>query len=187
MRHLFARMAILVPAIVVASCYLPQPLHRAALDGDLNAVKTLLDKGADVNAWDSGTALMWASKNGHTSVARLLIDRGAKLDEGNVAGDTPLGLAAQFGHIDIVRILIEKGADVERARVGLEKRAAEFAKDPDFAEEAARCENAIKLLDRLSPAAPAQENPAPAPPAACAKDTECKGNRICVDGACREP
>jgi hypothetical protein len=42
----------------------------------------------------------------------------------------------------------------------------------------------------LKPAAPAPPTPPPTPPAplaGCAKDTDCKGDRICRTGACTDP
>jgi len=56
---------------------------EAVITGDINQVKVLLNKGADVNAKDEAgqTALMWATITGHitgyTDMAKLLINKGA--------------------------------------------------------------------------------------------------------------
>jgi ankyrin repeat protein len=55
-------------------------LSFAADRGQVEIVKLLLDRGADVNAKDSFygvTPLVWAASNGHVEVARILLARGA--------------------------------------------------------------------------------------------------------------
>ncbi len=55
-------------------------LIDAAKKGDTAGIKALLDKGADVNAKNNNgvTALIWASKKGHTGIVQLLKKAGAK-------------------------------------------------------------------------------------------------------------
>jgi hypothetical protein len=55
-------------------------LSFAADRGQVEIVKLLIDRGADVNAKDSFyavTPLVWAANNGHVEVARILLSRGA--------------------------------------------------------------------------------------------------------------
>lgn len=49
----------------------------AASDGDLDAVKTYLKDGLDVNSqdWDKLTALVAAASQGHFKVVKLLLDK----------------------------------------------------------------------------------------------------------------
>ena len=56
--------------------------------------------GADVDCIGSNndTALHVASINGEVHVVRLLLERGAKIDEKSKSGQTPLMLAASGGH-----------------------------------------------------------------------------------------
>ena len=52
----------------------------AARAGNVDAVRLLLDRGADVNArekYKGQTALMWAAAERHPAVVKLLLDRGA--------------------------------------------------------------------------------------------------------------
>lgn len=58
-------------------------LRWAAVKGRTQAVKMLLDHGADVHA--DGGALRWAAGNGHTPVVKLLLERGAVVDLNAIA------------------------------------------------------------------------------------------------------
>jgi ankyrin repeat protein len=57
------------------------PLHFAAADGDLETVKLLVGKGADVNARDdrNDSPLSLAQKGKHQQVVDFLRASGAKL------------------------------------------------------------------------------------------------------------
>ena len=93
-------------------------------------VRLLLDAGGRVNAGlvPSGlTALMMASKDGHTEVTQLLLDRGA--DPTAACSDdhsNALMLAASWGHIDTVQLLASFGTDVD-ARTVEDETACDFA------------------------------------------------------------
>jgi ankyrin repeat protein len=88
------------------------PLMFAAAAGSAEAMKLLLDKGADpkaVNMFGS-TALMWCATD--LAKVRLLVDRGADVKAVSKQGRTALQLAAMSDHsADIVRLLLAKGAD----------------------------------------------------------------------------
>jgi ankyrin repeat protein/beta-lactamase regulating signal transducer with metallopeptidase domain len=109
---LTARAQTEAPKLQVKSTH---PLHEAALTGDINKVRSLLSKGADVNEKDPGgkTALHCASEEGHAEVARLLISQGARVNATNtVEALTPLHYAARRGSKQTVELLLSKGADV---------------------------------------------------------------------------
>jgi ankyrin repeat protein len=99
-------------------------LHHAAVSGDIQTVKLLLDNGADVDAkWDGyrdgATPLHLAAAKGHTETAKLLLDRGALINAENERGDwriygTPLDAAASEGHTETVKLLLDRGARVEQ-------------------------------------------------------------------------
>jgi ankyrin repeat protein len=61
-----------------------QDLIRASRTGDLTKVKTLINKGADLNAVDRDgwTPYLAASAEGNWRVMKLLADHGAKTDPG---------------------------------------------------------------------------------------------------------
>lgn len=91
-------------------------LFKAALDGDYEAVKRLLDSGAaSVNdADDAGwTALHYAST---AAVAELLMGRGADANRQSNVGFTPLHTAAMLGRLETIVALLHSGPDREEPR-----------------------------------------------------------------------
>jgi ankyrin repeat protein len=89
------------------------PLLLAALFGNTEAVKLLLDAGADPRATtnDGASALMWGARNGE--IVDRLIDRGADVNAKSKVGRTPLIIAASYANnLDAVRALLAAGADV---------------------------------------------------------------------------
>lgn len=93
---------------------LNEQLWEAARKGDPAEVKTLLDKGADVNAKFryGATALFKAAERGHTEVVKLLIERGADVGvRDTFYGATALFWAMDKGHTGVVRALLSKSAD----------------------------------------------------------------------------
>ena len=88
-------------------------LYQAAANGDIEQVKNLIAQGADVNAevaigW---SPLLAAVDEGHTQVVKVLLEHGAKVDDGH-GWYTPLYYAIKNGHKEIVKTLISGGADV---------------------------------------------------------------------------
>ena len=55
------------------------PIHRAAREGHTDAVKLLMDHGAnnDVKDNDGETPIYWAAVKGHTGTVKLLLSAGA--------------------------------------------------------------------------------------------------------------
>jgi ankyrin repeat protein len=124
----------LAPALAIAG--VSDDFIEAAKRGDLAAVKSLLARGADINAREnvgltasigaSGqlnvnkakgnagyTALIIASENGDDEIARFLLAKGAAVNavEG-IFGDTALIKAAWADKKEVVQMLLAKGADV---------------------------------------------------------------------------
>lgn len=90
-------------------------LRNAAGSGDLNAVRSLLARGANVNAGDSlgDTALIDAAENGHLDVVKTLLADHADVRVHGNSGATALDQAASTGHVGIVRELLRHGAPVD--------------------------------------------------------------------------
>ncbi len=91
------------------------PLHVAAYDGNLDAVKAELAKGISVDVRNAmrRTPLYNAAKRGHLVIATHLIEQGADVNAIADQGFTPMYVAAQNGHRDIVDLLITKGVDLK--------------------------------------------------------------------------
>ena len=86
------------------------PLMLAALAGELEICRLLIQKNADVNkpGW---TPLHYASTNGHLPVINLLLDEHAYIDAASPNGTTPLMMAAHYGTPAAVKLLLTAGAD----------------------------------------------------------------------------
>ena len=85
----------------------------AAMKRDKQALRTLLQKKADVNAKqvDGTTALHWAVRFDDIEMAELLIRADANVTAATRAGATPLQLAAVNGNAAMIETLIKAGAD----------------------------------------------------------------------------
>ena len=111
-------------------------LMRAALEGELETVKALLESGADVNTKDSAgrTALMFAVTNMQTKCAKALVEHGADVNARANDGCTALMLAASAGATEIVRLLLSKGADIGAEFTQTGKRALTLAKEKGYSD-----------------------------------------------------
>ncbi len=110
------------------------PLMKAAEFGHTNVVKLLIERGANVNmsvnctltdikssensiingvflppetSIHGYTALMFAAKNGHTDVVKLLLDNGADIHAKSMESESAHTLAKINGHADIEEILMK--------------------------------------------------------------------------------
>ena len=77
-------------------------------------VQLLLDFGANPNApcMNDQTALSMAAANGCESVAKLLLEEGANVDQAN---NVALHMGAKYGRVEIVKILLSAGANPNAA------------------------------------------------------------------------
>lgn len=93
------------------------PLYLAALHGNTEAARLLLEHGADINhvAIQKGpeTALHMAAGAGHLDVVKLLVSRGADINCRTRFGSTPLCDAAWNSQISVLEWLVANGADVK--------------------------------------------------------------------------
>ena len=114
------------------------PLHLAACYWHTEIAKLLLEKGAGVNQADEGgmtpldiadndeirellrakggkESLFGAACNGHTEVAKLLLENGADPNQATSNGWTPLLRAALYGRTETVKLLLDAGAKINQA------------------------------------------------------------------------
>jgi ankyrin repeat protein len=82
------------------------------LDGNVDSVKNLVNKGALVNAeYSEGhTPLMYASFNGELDIVQVLTNSGVNVNSRDKNHTTSLMYAAGEGHSEIVKTLLKKGA-----------------------------------------------------------------------------
>ena len=90
------------------------PVADAAMRGDVEAVRSLVRAGADVNAsqGDGMTALHWAADRGDVVMTGVLLEAGSNVDAGTRIGRyTPLHIATRQGRRGVVEALLGAGAD----------------------------------------------------------------------------
>ena len=82
---------------------------------NIDAVKALLEAGADVNepAYTTKTPLHYASHSRNKEILKLMMTEGADLEAKTEQGFTPLSYAIGLNHPDNCRVLLEAGADVD--------------------------------------------------------------------------
>jgi ankyrin repeat protein len=121
-RHQFVgALAVLVLAATAYIGGAGSEVADAVRKGDKTALRTLLQKKADVNApqVDGATALHWAVYRDDLEAADLLIRAGANVKAANREGVTPLAMAALYGNTQMIDKLLKSGADVkQRGPVG---------------------------------------------------------------------
>ena len=102
------------------------PLFFACSQCNLDLVRLLLDRGADVNASDArgDNALMqfctitnhWTSPaNSIRPIAELLIDKGIDITKADRGGLTALSMASLYQNVEAARVLLAHGADFDCA------------------------------------------------------------------------
>jgi len=92
-------------------------LERAARDGDVDAIRRLLDAGASVDGMDGAdepapAPLAFAAAAGRVDAVRALVDAGANVERRDQCNVTALRYAAAYGECETVRALVDLGADV---------------------------------------------------------------------------
>jgi Ankyrin repeats (3 copies) len=128
---------ILTLALLVSSASraddLTDDLLAATRKGDVAQVKTLLDKGASVNAKSpyGQTPLFFACDRGYTEIVKLLVDRGADVNvEDTFYHASALSWAAQKNRTEIVKLLLDHGAKSpgEVVMAGVQMKKPELVK-----------------------------------------------------------
>lgn len=90
-------------------------LYTAIYAGDHDAVRALLEHGADLTRQEgsyAGTAIMFAADSGDIEMVDLLLEHGADVNgrDGSY-GDAAINWASYAGHLAMVEHLLTKGAD----------------------------------------------------------------------------
>ncbi|WP_422079361.1 ankyrin repeat domain-containing protein [Ulvibacterium sp.] len=91
-------------------------LLSAVRHGDMQRVKTLVQRGANVNVMvrGDGTPLTNAITHKYFEIAEFLLNNGADPNLGTQADGYPLWLAAAANNMELIQLLADKGADVDQ-------------------------------------------------------------------------
>ncbi len=89
-------------------------IHKAAINGDLEGVKYLLQNGYKVttNGKDKAKALHYAVSSGNYELVEFLLKNKSKVNHTNIYKETPLHYISEKTTIEIIELLIENGADI---------------------------------------------------------------------------
>ncbi len=92
------------------------PLHFATSSRQIECVKLLIERGADITlaAREGLTPVHVAAGIGHSDILKVFIDNGAdiNIEADNDYGSLPIHLAATSGDLESVKMLIDHGAEV---------------------------------------------------------------------------
>jgi ankyrin repeat protein len=139
-------------AITFSATAADQPFIEAVKHGDIDAVITLLDNGADVDqpAADGTSALTHAAYRNDLAMLEMLLFKGeARVGVANDYGATALYVAAARADTDLVERLLRAGADADasllsgetplmvasnRGRLEVAKLLLEYGADPNAKE-----------------------------------------------------
>jgi ankyrin repeat protein len=123
---------VLITATILACILLPisaiadepsvnHELLQAAEKWSFEQIKTLVEKGGDVNAkdeLDSSTVLMKAAASGNLEATKFLINKGADVKAVDMNRETVLMKGAESGNLEVVKLLVNRGIDVKAKDVG---------------------------------------------------------------------
>jgi len=109
------------------------PLHLAGFFGHVDAVRLLLERGADANVFSINTM---RNTPLHAGLAgplpaegvRLLVEAGADVGARQHGGYVPLHSAANRGIVELIDLLLDRGADPDAAAED-GRRPLDFAKE----------------------------------------------------------
>ncbi|GMH44719.1 hypothetical protein BSKO_12671 [Bryopsis sp. KO-2023] len=93
-------------------------IHEASYYGNVDALRGLLDQGADIEekSRSGAAALYLAAQEGHLNAVKFLLDEGAdietRLNSRFSPAVTPLIIASENAHLAVVKELIARGADI---------------------------------------------------------------------------
>jgi hypothetical protein len=128
-------------------------LNEAALCGQLEMVKALMERGANLNTQDNAmgyTPIAWACEEGHLEIAETLIAAGADINAASKKYKrTPLIAAAANGHLDIVKLLIKSGANVDLQTISEQNALTEARKNGH--------ESVVKYLSKCGTSEPTKK------------------------------
>jgi hypothetical protein len=104
---------------------LKQSLFDSCKYGYCGFITHILDKNPlwieARSSYGVSTPLHYAAYHGQTGVVKILLDKGAKIEDQGKYRYTPLNWAARKGHTEVVKILLEHKAKVEQKDIDVAK------------------------------------------------------------------
>jgi len=97
-------------------------LHLASYCDQVEVVRLIVNRDADINIRDAdinirdakkNTALHYAAESCSVGIIKLLIDKGMSVNLTNTENSTPLHISVQFGHLDAMKALVGEGATID--------------------------------------------------------------------------
>lgn len=125
----------------------PASVVDAAMTGNRDAVKTLLQNGADVNTalGDGMTALHYAATRNDADLAKLLLVAGANIKATTrMGGYTPVLLAAKGGNAAVLDVLLSSGNGADLANTATVNGTTALM----FAAQSGKVDAVTLLLDK---------------------------------------
>jgi ankyrin repeat protein len=139
-------------------------LHWAANNGRVEALRVLVELGADKDAKTARgkTPLHLAAAMGHVEAIKALVQLGAQLDAQTADEETPLQMSVRAGHHQAAQLLreLERTARTRKAAATSEsiQQAAELADrnaaaliEEEEREEAAKAQSKVRGVVELEP------------------------------------
>src|SRR5262245_57411617 len=105
---------VILTSVILTAAAIDAPVANAVMNGDRDAVRSLLKQKVNVNAaqGDGMTALHWAAFRDDVEVAQLLVQSGANAKATTRNGAlTPIFMAAKNGSPRMIELLLKAGAD----------------------------------------------------------------------------
>ena len=160
MKKIFNIIFILFLLILLTGCAPKQaimsPLTQAIKEGDINAARDLLNRGANVNQEVDchlpdlavvSPLLICAAGYGNNDAIKLLLDKGVNIDTQSAVGWTALSYAVYQGKTKTAQLLIDRGADVDIAAALLERYNTKY---PNVSSPFPDYKLALKLLGKYA-------------------------------------
>jgi len=96
-------------------------LHRAAVNGDNELIKRLINRGVQIRSDEGNSALRGATSAGQFHTVQLLVENGVNINSRNSEGNSALNIAYDRGEMEIYNFLLANGAiEFERREVAVQ-------------------------------------------------------------------
>ncbi|XP_056003197.1 uncharacterized protein LOC125661001 [Ostrea edulis] len=113
--HIFERQKGIARELYESYTLINDLLHIAVLGGSIDIIKSLIERGANVNSFDKyGTPLLCKiAGTKRCDIAKLLLEEGVYINQvDEVLGWTACHVASWFNHVEMLKLLLSRGATV---------------------------------------------------------------------------